>query len=208
MWEWLLTCIRRAKHGQWGDTHTQQSVISTGCEFHVLSVSWSSGWSFFISAHLCLLASSIRCCASLLKSSFSDLNLFTYMSEAFTSAISTSKSLMETPGMEFRSALSTVHLCGWVMNSKRGVRSQNCPKHTLNACRGFAVKPASCWRSKCWAGSLAVHASLNSLRFSKCTKRPVSIFTMKSFTVFSNANTGSDVQSCARDSKLSGATQC
>lgn len=45
--------------------------------------------------------------ASLSKSSFSDLNLFSHMSKAFSSGACSSKPLMETPGMELRWALTT-----------------------------------------------------------------------------------------------------
>lgn len=110
------------------------------------------------------------------------------------------------------------------MNLKRWVRSWNSPRRALNDCRRLDVKPGSCWRSGCWAGSLAVHASLNSPSFSKCNKRPVSMSAIKSSSLFSNVNTvagtwldfqclafsrwaGLDVQSCPRDSATSGATQ-
>lgn len=73
------------------------------------------------------------------------------------------------------------------MNLKRRARSRNSPKRALNDCRRLDVKPARCWRSGCWAGSLAVHASLNSTSFSKCNKRPVSMSVMKSYSLFSYA---------------------
>lgn len=65
------------------------------------------------------------------------------------------------------------------------VCTRNSPKRALNDCRRLDVKPASCWRSK----SHAVNASLNNLSLSKCSKLPVSISTIKTYSLFSNANT-------------------
>lgn len=115
--------------------HVEPNVVSTAiltrCSvwcvtasaFQLLTISWSAGASFSISAH------SACCRSSLSKSSFS------HMSEAFRSAAWSSKSLTETPGMELRSALSTAHWCGRVMNLERPVRSANSPKRALNDCR-------------------------------------------------------------------------
>ena len=71
----------------------------TESAFQVLTINWSTSWSFFISVHLCLIASYGCCRASISKCTFSDLNLFTHTSETFRSATSKSKFLMKTPGI-------------------------------------------------------------------------------------------------------------
>ena len=127
MRETLLTCTRRAKHCQYINPHTLQCLVCDGKRVPRFGNRLVCGWKFFIPGHWRWLANSACCRASLSKSSFSDLNLFTRTSEAFRSAASSSKSPTETTGeMQLKSALSNA--CRWAMNLKGQVRSRNSPK--------------------------------------------------------------------------------